>query len=117
MADGHIDEDYREVKSWSIHKLVAQYLINSYLYYICDLTVVSDSVFDYTCRELLDRWDDVGQHEHGHLIDKGCLQAGSGFTLRESDFPNIVKGAATDVAREAGLIKWDKKLKQWIPKA
>lgn len=117
MADRHYDDDQLRVKSWSIHKLVAQYLINSYLYYICDLSVVSDAEFDYTCRELLDRWDEVGQHEHGHLIDKGCLNCGSGFNLRESEFPNIVKGAATDVAREAGLIKWDDKRKQWIAKA
>jgi len=60
-------------------KLVKDYLIHSYLYYILDNSVISDGEYDTLCKELLQ--SDI---EHP-LVDKGALAAGSGYSIK--DYP------------------------------
>jgi hypothetical protein len=76
------------------HNYVGQYLIHSYLYYICNRPVISDEEFDKICKHLLDNWDDIN-HMHKHLLCREDLQAGTGFAIKYDDYPEIVKSCAT----------------------
>lgn len=72
--------------------LVPWYLVASYSYYIKDDPVISDTLYDEICKKLLDKWDEI-EHYHKHLVDRGLLEAGTGFHLSEEDYPSRVKGA------------------------
>jgi NAD-dependent DNA ligase len=76
--------------------LVPWYLINSYLYYIKNQTVVSDDTYDMICRRLVTEWDQI-KHPHKNVIDRMSLTAGTGYTLKESDYPSIVKGSVNQL--------------------
>lgn len=73
--------------------LVPWYLILSYLYYIRDINIVGDHVFDNICVRLLSEWDNIS-HRHKHLICYESLKAGTGYYLTEDAYPEIVKGAS-----------------------
>lgn len=66
------------------------YLMSCYLYYIEDMHVLADGVFDDLCKELLTRWDEL-DHAHKHLVTRGDLEAGTGYAIV---YPKIVVGAA-----------------------
>ena len=83
--------------------LIPWYLMSSYLYYIQDISLLQDYEYDLLCKEIFERWDSL-DHQHKGLLSKGNLQAGTGFTLRDEDYPNIAKNAAMQLARERGLI-------------
>lgn len=72
----------------SRHLLVPHFLIHSYLYYVLDAPVVSDSTFDLIVSRLAAEWDDI-EHPHKSLIDRSLLK--SGFYLA---YPPIVIGSA-----------------------
>lgn len=63
---------------------VSAYLVHSYLYYVCDMSIISDSEYDAICIDLLEKFDEI---EHKHLLDKGSLRAGSGYHLSAYDYP------------------------------
>ena len=98
--------------------LISQYLIHSYLYYICNMSVIPDYEFDMFCKEMLERWDEVQacNHPHKHLVSRDSLEAGTGFCIRMDEYPLIVQSCATDVAKEAGKVIYDKKRKMWYSK-
>lgn len=73
--------------------LVPWFLITSFLYYCHDESVISDGLYDDICMALRDKWEEI-EHPHKHLIDRGALDAGTGFYLSEDDYPNRVKFAA-----------------------
>tara|TARA_A100001201_G_scaffold69292_1_gene63996 strand:- start:149 stop:442 length:294 start_codon:yes stop_codon:yes gene_type:complete len=73
--------------------LVPIFLMTSYLYYIKDESVIPDEVYDSLCKRLLDRWNKI-EHFHKHLISKEALSAGTGFNMKETDYPERVKSAA-----------------------
>ncbi|MCP4794232.1 MAG: hypothetical protein GY882_13035 [Actinomycetia bacterium] len=79
------------------------YLTLSYLYYRRDIALVPDSSFDALCKALDD--DDVfavvAKDQHGRLIKRAALAAGTGYSLRW--FPNRVISAAEHLAAKAGL--------------
>lgn len=77
--------------------LYTRYLMSSYLYYN-DFPVLpySDCQFDWICRELLERWDEV-DHYHKYLCDEETLRAGTGFNIK---FPLIVQNCAIEWANE-----------------
>lgn len=81
--------------------LIPWFLMTSWLYYHRDISIISDTLYDWMCKELLVRWDTL-EHRHKHLIDKGMLEAGTGFNLREDDYPGITIGAASLRARSLG---------------
>jgi NAD-dependent DNA ligase len=71
-------------------KMIGQYLIHCYLYYICDQSIIPDEEFDQLCRDLLDKWDSI-EHPHKHLISKDDLKAGTGYSINILQYPDIVK--------------------------
>jgi len=81
-------------------QLVPQYLMHSYLYYIEGTSVLSDRSYDLLCQRLLAEWDEV-EHPHKHIVDKAALGSGTGFYLKEEDYPRI----ATIAAREYFLLE------------
>lgn len=96
-------------------QLVSSYLIHSYLYYQCDVSVISDYEFDEICMDILLHWDAIqeGNHPHKHLLDRDSLLAGTGFAIRTWDYPSIVIGAATDLAVMHNKVIYNKKRKVW----
>ena len=74
--------------------LVAHYLIHCYLYYVQDVTVVTDAAFDEMVSMLYSKWDSI-THPHKHLLDREFLK--SGFHIAKESYPGIVKGAAASL--------------------
>jgi NAD-dependent DNA ligase len=63
------------------NKLVSQYLIHSYLYYVLDDSVITDIEFDKICRLLLIHYDEL-THENKKLVAKDALESGSGYDIQ-----------------------------------
>lgn len=60
--------------------LVPWYLMASYAYYELDDPFFTDGTYDWLCKELDARWNEV-EHRHKMRIDRGALAAGTGFQL------------------------------------
>jgi len=73
--------------------LVAWYLMASYLYYREDTNILSDTLYDKICVQLLDKWDTI-EHQHKFLVDKEQLKAGTGYALDYDSFPSRITSAA-----------------------
>lgn len=72
---------------------IAWFLMLSYLYYECDLSLVSDGFFDNMCLVLKQDFKAL-EHPHKHLITRSMLNASSGHSLA-GKFPGKVVSAAT----------------------
>ncbi len=80
--------------------LIPMYLIHSYLYYIEEDPIISDSEYDKICKDLLAAYD-IQTHGHRHLIDEAALEAGTGFHIAEKSYPYIVKTTALQLLQES----------------
>jgi NAD-dependent DNA ligase len=80
--------------------LIPMYLIHSYLYYIAEDPIISDSEYDKICKDLLAAYD-IQTHGHRHLIDEAALEAGTGFHIAEKSYPYIVKTTALQLLQES----------------
>ena len=78
---------------------MSTWMVASYLYYIRYESVMEDSAYDDICKRLLECYDDI-THEHKRFVSKEDLQAGTGFTLRQKDYPRIVVIVAEDWMRD-----------------
>jgi hypothetical protein len=65
--------------------------------------VIDDAEFDKICKDLLEEWDDV-EHMHKHLISKEDLKAGTGYTLKAKDYPEIVKSVAARLVLDGPIL-------------
>ena len=74
-----------------IPRTVGSYLLHSYLYYICDCSIISDSEYDLLCKDLLCAYELVENHEHAHLCTKEALSAGTGHHIPEWDYPMRIR--------------------------
>jgi len=77
-----------------------KFLMCSYEYYIRLNSLVEDHEYDTMAKTLLNSWDEWQDHQHAHLVTKGDLQAGTMFTLKDSDYPMIIKQGADIWSRE-----------------
>lgn len=73
------------------HRLVAFYLMSSFLYYNLNRNVLSDDVFDGICKRLAEEWDGI-EHQHKCFIPREDLLSGTGYSIKE--YPQIVEPAA-----------------------
>lgn len=89
----NIDDACRKLIGKNRNLLVPWYLMTSYLYYIKDASVIEDATYDLICKRLKDEWKWI-EHPHKHLIDLQALSAGTGYQMREQDYPALVKDAA-----------------------
>jgi hypothetical protein len=87
------EEDFGSYVSW--------YLMSSYIYYFFPhlKPPVSDAQFDKICTRLLLDFKNI-KHRHKNLLCKDALKAGTGFHLKEEDYPEIVKHSASGLYQE-----------------
>ena len=71
--------------------MLQRYLMSSYLYYDCAVSVMSDSEFDMLCMMLAASWDTF-EHPHKYLVTIDDLAAGTGYAI--SEYPMRVRCAA-----------------------
>lgn len=91
-------------------KLVSAYLIHSYLYYVCNMSIISDAEYDEICAELLKQYDEI-EHVHKHLVSKEALKAGTGYHISVFDYPSRVKIIAMHLREDPMYL--DKLHKKW----
>lgn len=77
------------------------YLMTSYLYYHCHKSVIEDHDYDSLCKYLLKNYSKV-TIEHKKYVSEGDLRAGTGYALKEDEYPEIVKQAAFMLDRRFG---------------
>ncbi len=85
---------------------VSWWLMASYAYYIHDISLLSDELYDSLAGLLKDRWSEI-QHPHKHLITAEHLAAGSLFDLKEQDYPLMTRNAAAHLVYH----EWGQSLK------
>lgn len=61
--------------------LVPHYLIHSFLYYRCDVSLISDHLYDEICQRLYKEWADI-EHIHKYMVTRHMLTAGTGYHLK-----------------------------------
>lgn len=91
----------------ALKKLLQAYLMTSYLYYTCNVSVILDDLYDGIAKALLARYDEF-DHQHKHLVSKADLEAGTLYHLRGNDYPQMVQTAA-DLWMNAGTEARDQK--------
>jgi hypothetical protein len=60
--------------------MIKEYLIHSYLYYILNESIISDTEYDTMCRQLDANWN-THQSVWKKYVSRADLKAGTGFTL------------------------------------
>ncbi|QIG76951.1 putative NAD-dependent DNA ligase protein [Rhizobium phage RHph_Y1_11] len=83
----------------SANLLVPWYLMSSYLYYVRDVSILSDGYYDRICAELLRRFIFI-RHFNKDLVNKGALAAGTGYNLPYHRFPVRIMSAANRLAHD-----------------
>lgn len=79
--------------------LLVDWLVHSYLYYIREESVITDHEFDAICRNIRDRFDSITLH-HKSLLDRETSgNFKSGFYLKASDYPTVVRACAEAMLR------------------
>ena len=84
------EEDVRRLLAKHRNLLVPHYLIHSFLYYRCDVSIISDHLYDEICQRLYTEWRYVN-HIHKHMVDRDMLNAGTGYHLKYT--ARVKKGA------------------------
>ncbi len=79
--------------STTCRKLLQAYLMTSYLYYVLNVSVILDDLYDSIAKALLARYDEF-DHQHKHLVSKADLEAGTLYHLRGNDYPQMIQMAA-----------------------
>lgn len=82
-------------------RLVAFFLMASYLYYERAISLMDDGQFDLICKKLDEKWDEIN-HPHKYLIEREALSSTTGFYIR--NYPLMVKSAACTLAHKRGLM-------------
>ena len=77
--------------------LVPWFLMASFLYYHCGVSLLTDEYYDGVCGRLLADYDSL-THPHARLISRDDLKAGTGYRLKLLDYPLVTRGAATHLA-------------------
>lgn len=78
--------------------IVPWWLMASYLYYIHDMSMLTDALYDELAKDMLARWGDI-KHPHKRLITTDALKAGSLYMLKEDDYPMMTRSAAQHLVR------------------
>ena len=86
-----LDEEF--VEKLNGFQMVPHYLMSSYAYQFLNSQYMSDTAYDKLCVRLYAQYDLI-QHQHKHLIDKEALKSTTGYYLKASEYPTIVKVAA-----------------------
>jgi hypothetical protein len=75
------------------------WLMASYLYYVHDMALLSDGLYDAMAQNMLARWDKL-EHKHKHLISDADLRAGTLYALAPIKYPLLTRYAARELVKE-----------------
>lgn len=91
----------------NVNMMVTAYLTSCFIYYHHPdkRAICSDSVFDRISIELLKRYDEL-PIETRVLISHEDLQAGTGFSIREDQYPLPVKSIALSMSNKETTLPW-----------
>lgn len=64
----------------TIVAMANEYLVTSYAYYKCDMSLVDDYVFDVWCKTLHDNYD-LLPDRYKSVIEQDQLRAGTGYAI------------------------------------
>ncbi|MCL4743775.1 MAG: hypothetical protein KJZ83_00020 [Burkholderiaceae bacterium] len=101
-----LDGQCKFVMEKSPHAVVAWWLMASYAYYIQDMSIISDELYDRMAKDMLERWEEI-RHPHKKLITVENLKAGSLYDLKSEDYPSMVKGAASQLIKSSQGVSID----------
>ena len=79
----------------SPNRLVPLYLVASFLYYVRNDSVMTDSAYDDCCNRLHREWRNI-THPHKAIIDPEALASTTGFYLKHEDYPSIIRATALE---------------------
>jgi hypothetical protein len=88
-----------------INMLQVDFLAYSYLYYQCDISLIPDSLYDNICKWLLlhkENSPDAFIKSRYYDLCKGLDESGSGFYLREEDYPIEIKKVCIRLLQQHG---------------
>ncbi len=103
-VNGNLDQAARDSFKVNPSSCISWWLSASYGYYIRYESLLSDEAFDKMSKYILDNYESL-EHNHKHLVTKEMLVAGSGYNLKESDYPLIVKVSTEDFIKAVNLGK------------
>jgi hypothetical protein len=97
------------IKELNKYQLVPYYLMSSFLYYESHPqweSPLTDTEYDDLCKRVLAEWETL-DHPHKHLIDYFALSAGTGFYLKQDDYPQMTVAAAINWAESVVCVRGD----------
>lgn len=97
-----LDDFLRDYITRNINQSVPWFLVTSFLYYRENVSVISDEAFDWLCKQMVERWDEIN-HEHKQFVSLDDLRAGTGYALDWARLPGRVYGTAGELKKMAGL--------------
>lgn len=103
-ADQVLDGQCQAVINVAENAVVSWFLMASFLYYIHDISILSDPFYDQLTKRFLNDYDRL-THPHKELITKDDLAAGTLYNLRADQYPGMTKGAAARLALTATGIR------------
>tara|TARA_B100000925_G_scaffold212128_1_gene161828 strand:- start:10282 stop:10545 length:264 start_codon:yes stop_codon:yes gene_type:complete len=78
------------IENLSPNRMMAYFLMSSYLYYEKDKSVLTDFQFDNLCEKLIEKWNEI-THPHKKLVNIDDLKAGTGYRIK---YTNMIMDAA-----------------------
>jgi hypothetical protein len=106
-----------------IENLQVEYLAYSYLYYVKNISAISDSHYDQICKWLYDRMTNkVAKETKYYNLCKDLDASGSAFYLKEEDYPEYIIKVAYKLyrqsveKREIKMEELDTSIYDWINK-
>ena len=103
IVGGNYDEAARKAFKINPASAFSWWLSASLAYYCKFESILSDPVFDKMSKYLLDNYDKL-DHINKHLVTKDGLKAGSGYYLKEEDYPLRVR-ISTEVLVRSLLVR------------
>ena len=90
---------YMDYTTESLYEVVSLYLVTSFLYYRCDMSVIQDFQYDEICQRLYNEFDDIS-HPYKDLLDKDELSSGSGYSIK---YPKEAKSIIKAVLKSKNI--------------
>ena len=100
--NGNFDQAARNSFKVNKSSCISWWLSASYAYYLRYESLLSDSAFDKMSKYILDNYESL-EHNHKHLVTKEMLIAGSGYNLKEEDYPLIVRVSTEEFVKLINL--------------
>lgn len=102
VENGTYDSAAREAFKKNPNTTISFFLSASYAYYIVYHSLLSDTCFDNLCKWMLEHYDEL-EHQHKHLVSKDALRAGTGYHIKEDQYPLIVKVTTEQMISDINL--------------